>query len=44
MTHLTPAEKTTAAAYKKAKAETASVTEQVIQLYANNIAEKARQS
>ncbi len=43
MTHLTQAEKTTAAAYEKAKAETALVAEKVFQLYTNLIVEKARQ-
>ena len=42
MTQLRQAEKTTAA-YEKAKAETASVTEHIFQLYANLVMEKAGQ-
>ena len=43
MTHLTQAEKTAAAAYEKAKAEMASVAEQVFQRCINLLMEKAMQ-
>ena len=39
---LSQTEKTAAAAYEKAKAKTASVVEQVFQLYADLLAEKVR--
>ena len=44
MTHLTQAEMNVSAAYEKDKAEMASVTELVFQLYVNLLTEKARQS
>lgn len=41
--HLKPAEKTTTTANKQAEAKTASVVDQVSQLYSNLIAVRARQ-